>query len=398
MMFLTYIIGMLNVRIIGADPGRTLERISAQGIVLRDIRWEDPVTVCFSCSRKSRKSIAFLCRKQGDDVRFFGETGMTPLLKRMLKRSVLTSGLLVLFMLTLYLPTRVLFVRVEGNSTVPQRRILEAAESCGNQFGASRQWVRSEQMKNNLLEMVPELKWAGINTAGCVAVISVREQPVQTIRNASTGVSSIVAARDGRITSCTVTRGNGLCSPGQVVREGQLLISGYTDCGICIRVTEAEGEIFAETQRKIQTLTPIQRLIRREKGTVRKRYGIVLGKKRINLWKGSGISPVTCDRMYEEYYITLPGGFRLPVCLTVETLTDYTTDVQDISSEAVEDAMKAFSRKTVLESCIAGSILRETQNLTEENSCYVLESSFFCSEMIGRVIMEEIGETNGKTD
>ena len=25
--------------------------------------------------------------------------------------------------------------------------------------------------------------------------------------------------------------------------------------------------------------------------------------------------------MYEEYYITLPGGFRLPVCLAVETLT-----------------------------------------------------------------------------
>ena len=66
MMFLTYIFGMLNVRIIGADPGRTLERISAQGIVLRDIRWEDPVTVCFCCSRKSRKSIAFLCRKQGE--------------------------------------------------------------------------------------------------------------------------------------------------------------------------------------------------------------------------------------------------------------------------------------------------------------------------------------------
>jgi hypothetical protein len=70
----------------------------------------------------------------------------------------------------------------------------------------------------------------------------------------------------------------------------------------------------------------------------------------------------------------------------------------DVLPEQVENPLKTFARKTVLKSSIAGSILREKQTLTEESGCYVLESSFFCSEMIGRVITEEIGETNGKTD
>jgi sporulation protein YqfD len=155
-----------------------------------------------------------------------------------------------MFLLTIFLPTRVLFIHVEGNSTVEERRILEAAQECGIRFGASRRQVRSEKMKNRLLEKVPELKWAGVNTSGCTAVISVREQPVQEQRTGYTGISSIVAACDGRITSCTVTKGNGLCAPGQVVQKGQLLISGYLDCGICIRVTGAEGEIFAETRQE----------------------------------------------------------------------------------------------------------------------------------------------------
>ena len=57
-----------------------------------------------------------------------------------------------------------------------------------------------------------------------------------------------------------------------------------------------------------------------------------------------------------------------------------------------------LSRENVMREALSALEAQRAQNLTEENSCYVLESSFFCSEMIGRVITEEIGETNGKTD
>ena len=390
--------GTVHIRITGGDPAGTLERINRQGILLREIRWLDALTVSFLCGRKNRKIIGDICRRQGDDIRILEETGVIPMVKKTWARPVFAMGILLLFVLTLYLPTRVLFIQVEGNIDVPELRILEAAENCGIGFGASRKMVRSEQMKNQLLEAIPELKWAGINTSGCTAVISVREQPAEISHPVSTGVSSIVAVRDGRITSCTVTRGNGLCVPGQIVRQGQLLISGYTDCGICIRVTEAEGEVFAETRRKMRVITPVQRLYRLESGGEQKYYSLILGKKRINLWKGSGISPVSCGRMYEEYYITLPGGFRLPMCLRVETLINRELEIRDTPPEALEANMKAYSRNAVLADSIAGSILRQIQDLTQENGCYILDSSFFCSEMIGRVITEEIGETNGKTD
>ena len=36
--------------------------------------------------------------------------------------------------------------------------------------------IRSEKVKNSLLQRIPQLQWAGINTDGCVAVISVREK------------------------------------------------------------------------------------------------------------------------------------------------------------------------------------------------------------------------------
>ena len=398
MMFLTFLRGWIGLRITGADPGATLEKIRREGIALENIRWEDALTVSFHCSREHRHTIGRICMRQSDEMRCFEESGLIPSVKQILTRPLLTAGILVLLMLTMILPTRVLFIRIEGNSIVETRRILEAAQECGIRFGVSRRQIRSEKMKNRLLEKVPELKWAGINTAGCTAVISVREQPEQEQPAGYTGVSSIVAACDGRITSCTVTKGNGLCAPGQVVQKGQLLISGYLDCGICIRVTGAEGEIFAETRQEKRAVSPMQHLRFRENTDVKRRFSLILGKKRINFWKDSGISPVTCGRMYEEYYITLPGGFRLPVCLTVETLMDREVKATDILPEAIESGMTAFLREVVTEASVACSILREDQILREENGCYVLNGVFFCSEMIGRVITEEIGETNGKTD
>ena len=214
----------------------------------------------------------------------------------------------------------------------------------------------------------------------------------------SSGVSSIAACRDGFITSCTVTKGNPLCAPGQAVKKGEILISGYTDCGISIRVTAAQGEVFALTGHTLHIKTPVWHQSLQETGESRRRFSLIIGKKRINFWKGSGISDPTCGRMYAEYYITLPGGFRLPVCLTVETLTQRRFSPERLLPETLEQAMKHHSCRTVLRNTVAGQILREEHTLSEMEDGYVLRSRFLCEEMIGRVIKEEIGDTNGKTD
>ena len=94
---------------------------------------------------------------------------------------------------------------MEGNQNVPENLILELASQCGLSFGTERRQVRSEQVKNALLGAVPELEWVGINTAGCVATISVRERQKGENIGQAGGVSSIVASCDGMITGIVVT-------------------------------------------------------------------------------------------------------------------------------------------------------------------------------------------------
>ena len=390
--------GTIKVELTGAEPERTLRIINEQGIRLYRIQRSGELTVWFRCARQDRNAIHKICQKRGDNVSFSEEQGIFWLVADFFRRPVLAISLAVLFFLTIFLPTTVLFYQVEGNERIPEQQILEAAQKCGIQFGAARREVRSERMKNALLSTMPELQWAGINTSGCTGIISVRERQPESETVVSSGIRHIVAARDGYITDCTVVQGSAMCEPGQVVREGQILVSGYTDCGICVKVSDAIGEIMAQTDRRFCGWTPDQMEVRHGSSDARSRYSLILGKKRINLWKGSGISTATCGRMYEEYCMTLPGGFQLPVKLAVETLTDSTISVEPVSEEKISVSFMAFARSSVLNQMVAGSILRDEQQIVQGSGRFELNGRFSCQEMIGMVIREEIGETNGKND
>ena len=108
------------------------------------------------------------------------------------------------------------------------------------------------------------------------------------------GITSIVALRDGVISDLTVVQGNGVCQVGQAVKKGQLLVSGYTDVGLTIKATQAKAEIYAQTLRNIQMITPSPTSLRGEVSGKKTRYALRIGKKLIKLYKDSGISDGSC--------------------------------------------------------------------------------------------------------
>lgn len=386
--------GMLRLEITSAEPTKTIDTLTERGISLYQLEVLNDLTIQLTISRCDYTYVSSFCQKMGNTLRICRKEGVFWYLSELRKRPILLVGFTVLFMMLLFLPTRVLFFQVEGNNLLPTNRILEAAEASGIRFGVSRRSIRSEKMKNALLKELPELSWAGINTFGCRAVISVKEEQQSTTLPSMTGVAGIVASRDGVITSYTATRGNPVCTVGQTVKKNQLLISPYVNCGLSIKAVAAEGEVFAHTNRKIGTVTPYEHQVIQGNGQIQRRYSLIFGKKRINLHKGSGISDATCGRMYAEYYITLPGGFLLPIGLAVETIVSRISSAGKVSQPAAEQMLRSFSKDYVSHQMIAGTILSEKHVIQRMSQIWILDSIYVCSEMIGRTQAERNGEWN----
>lgn len=388
--------GQLWVELTSAEPELAVSAYAGAGIPMEDLQPQGALTLRFWMPRCCYPQARKLAQKRGDCLKILGKRGIYWMLPRLLRRPVLLLGAAVLTGLTLFLPSRILFVQVEGNAAVPARQILEAAAESGLAFGTSRRQVRSEKVKNALLSKIPQLQWAGVNTSGCVATVSVRERtglpPAQDLG----GVSSLCAMRDGYIRSITATAGTALVQPGQTVQAGQVLISGYTDCGLCLRGEQAKGEVFAQTQQELTAVLPAKWTLRGQSFAQRRSYSLLIGKKRINLWKDSGIWEDTCGRMYEEHYITLPGGFRLPLALCIQTRTTFALTSETIPEAQAGKELTDFARRTVLKRMVAGEIQQAAEHLRQDGGCFWLEARYVCQEMIARQRQEQIGENHGE--
>lgn len=387
--------GMLEVELVSADLWSDLEWLAQAGVTVHDVAIQDELTAHFRILQKDASRLDDLSKRIGSRFRIIRSAGVFWSLRAMLHRPILLGGIILVLVLTIFVPTRILFFQVDGNEWIESNRILEAAAQSGIRFGASRREVRSEQMKNALLSALPELQWAGVNTYGCKAVISVRER-AKPQEEKTADVRSIVAGRDGIILSCTADRGNLLCRPGQAVQRGEMLISAYTDCGFCIKAVRAEGEIFAQTSRSLQAVTPMQYQVRKDLSPGKRIYSLLIGKKRINFWKSSRIWDSTCGRIYTENYLTLPGGFQLPIALCWEAGIPAAQDNMDIPPEEASELLSDFGKEYLLNHLTAGTVLEKQEAFTQENGLCILSAHYSCTEMIGRIHMEQIGENHGQ--
>ena len=384
--------GTVYVQIITADVRGFLTAANDRGLELRNVEMSDPLTVRFELPGGSMKILSRLAARRGEKLTILVRRGLWWKLAALKNRPVLAAGIFLIAFLTFFLPSRVLLVEVEGNNTIPGAQIRETAEHCGIGFWSSRREVRSERVKNALLEAMPELRWAGVNTYGSRAVISVRERAIQPEEGTPPVVSSIVACRDGFILTCQTERGTALCAPGQTVTEGQVLISGVTDCGICVTRLRASGEVFAATNRQINAVTPAKCLKISPSDREKVTWSLIIGKNRINFYKSSGISPSTCGRMVTEYTLTLPGGFALPVKLLKETVSQRTLTESDVEEPAAAGMLTAFARDQLSRQMIAGTVTASLETVSSQDGCYRLAGNYACTEMIGRERAEQNGE------
>lgn len=392
MSYCSYFHNLMQVSVTSADINSVYDLIIREGFNVYSVAKLDELTSRFTIRREEYNDLQRILRKRGVTLCVTKKEGVYWSLRSYLKRPILYVFALFLLTMTILIPTRVFFVRVIGNTNISDKRIMDASNECGIRFGVSRRSIRNESLKNDILTIIPELEWAGINTQGCVATIIVREKGSEVSR-VDEGPCNIVAARDAVISSIVVSKGTSHCAVGDSVLKGQLLLSGYTDCGNVLLQGSAEGEVYGYSSRELDAVMPLAVL---KKGNMMKqeqRYSVVFGKKRINLWKGSGIWPTTCDRIYQEYWVSLPGGYTLPVGLIRETVRYY--DVSAGTTEIGEDDILSGMLRYLEQHMIAGSVLHQDVQLAQNNGVVMVSGVFGCHEIIGQQISEKLGEAYG---
>lgn len=290
-------------------------------------------------SARNFKRFSRLCEERGLPISVSSEKGFPVLWRRYAGRFGMWLGLLTAAVL-IYASSQVVWdVRVFGNASLDDQAIVDMLRENGFGVGTYLKSFDKDEIETRLLLSHREIAWISINVKGTTAHVEVKE----TVRGdrAEGTATDLVAAREGKIERIEAYDGNVCVKVGDVVRRGEVLVSGlYEDKG-ALRTAEAKGKIFARTFHTFEVEICLETTEKVYTDREWKEKYINFFSKRIKVFTNTGKMGGDCDIISYHNHFTMPGGVSLPI--GIETVCFREFEERTLSLTDEEAMQKAFS-------------------------------------------------------
>ena len=283
---------------------------------------------------------------------------------------------MVLFMAVIISSQRIIWdFDITGNERTPDSEIIAALEAVGCSSGAVISELDFGLIQNNCLMGENDLSWISVNMDGNLARVEVREKRVVPIKYKPTEgmFANIIAAEDGVIELCRVKNGKAVVYPGNIVRKGELLITGVINIGETgVRYEYADGEVMATVYREIESFVPFTIENQVATGEKKAEYQLKFFGKSINLSSRGSIDYNLYGKIIENEKLSLPFGITLPIWVTKTVYSEMREETVTVSEdEALRLAEKDASAK-LTDMADTLQVLSVSKNtVTEENGIRV---------------------------
>ncbi len=377
-----YVTGWALLEISGDRPERVLDAMAERNIPFWRPTAPAELTLTVRVPDRWAERSARLAESMGCAGKILTSQGLPALFRRLRRRTMLwvwaTAVAAVLFVGSAFIWQ----IGIEGNETISDRVILSALRQCGVDIGTFWPALSQDQVRNSVILQVPGIRWMTVTIRGGHARVIVRESRIPPWPVQEREYVNIVAKRAGLVEAVSAQRGTALTERGNMVLPGETLIGGYaTGRGGVQGPVRAMGGVTARTWYELTCRTPDTVLEKVYTGRSQSRWTLVIGKIRINFFKGSSICPAGCDKIIKNYPLAVEGLFTLPIALERAVYTAY--DTQAVPADRREEM------RSVLADYLAGRIGGDGEILSARFSDAAAEGALDvtlraeCREQIG---------------
>lgn len=232
----------------GIHLERFLNMAINEDIYLWDLKRLSETTMRLKVSRKGFKRLRHLAYKTKTKVSLCGKYGYFRWRKKALARKFFILSVLLAVVLIAFLSSLVLDIEVIGNTTVEKEVILEKLNEINLKKGVFRGNIDRDKVSNKLITDLDNISWVGITEEGTKVIIEVKERRPAPVIVPKEIPCHIVATKDAVIKNMTIENGDAAVQIGDVVAQGQVLISGIvTSEKADTRYLHAMGSVVGKT-------------------------------------------------------------------------------------------------------------------------------------------------------
>lgn len=282
----------------------------------------------------------------------------------------------------LFTHNRIWDVRVDGCSGENEGKIIKELEECGFSIGARWSHRDLSEVEVDFLKSTDIASWVNINRRGTVAYVTVIEKASHPKPDVKSGYANVVASHDAVIEEITVMRGVAAVKAGDVVKKGDLLISGIVTNEIGTEFCYAEGVVIgriSDTISYTSTDTEVKKLEKERRLT---KMSIKIFNFSLNIFNKTRNSINGCDIIDVVNEDSLFGA-KLPFTVYKQYAVSYESHPQKLDkSEMAHRASEGMSR-ALEEKLGEATLVRIRTEGNFSDGAYTLNSSVVYLEQIG---------------
>lgn len=307
----------------------------------------------------------------------FETCGLPALILKYRKRWGIAVGT-ILFLLITYISGRVIWtLNITGNCNISDEYIREVLSRVGCREGAVINQLDFAKINNAFLAESEGIAWISVNIDGTHANVELRE----TMKGSSPdngSIFNIVAAEDGQIERLAQIEGKPQVSINDVVKEGDILVSGaivYHEN--LLRYESACGSIYAYVTRDFQVEVPFRYKKKVYTGRKIDDKSAVFFKNNINLFTNYGIPYKFYDTIYEEKNLFIFGE-TLPLGISKISYREYTEKNIELTIEQARNEAIEKYRNKLTETLGKDELLEKTVSVKSDNDKITIKCSLYC--------------------
>ncbi|WP_078577107.1 sporulation protein YqfD [Salipaludibacillus agaradhaerens] len=289
--------GYMKIQVTHASPETFIKECQRQGVLTWEVTFQEEerftAYVLLTDLYKLKKMAKLLSCK----IKFEEKKGLPFLLKKLSNRKGLVAGILGFIAVLILLSNMVWTIEIEGTDPAMEHEVRHVLEQMGIKKGAFQYFLPApEIIQDNIMNELDGVTWIGVTKHGSSYHFQVVEKEIVEERP-TTGTGHLVASRKAVIHDLFVEKGNPLIKPNQVVKKGDILVSGELGKEGKTTFIAAEGEVIGEFWYKVRVKVPLSQTIETVTGRTAKKHGLKIGNMTVPVW---GFSGLNTDEKYKE--------------------------------------------------------------------------------------------------
>ncbi|MTI65994.1 MAG: sporulation protein YqfD [Firmicutes bacterium] len=283
-----YLRGYVIIKVEGLTLERFINLAITKDIYLWDIYRHDYTTLEAKVSIKGFKALRNVMKKVGCRSNIIEKKGFPFLIHRFKYRKMLAFGFIVSLGIIFFLTSFIWTVDIVSNGEIREDYLLEFLKKNNVKPGIKKNEVKINNIERMLLESMDTLSYVHADIVGTKLLIEVKKRDEIPKRVNKNIPCNIIADKKAVIEKVIAKNGKAEVEKGDIVKKGQILISGVLKDERMENplLVHSEGDILARTYYKKIIKEPIVKTIKEETGKKFVTKETKIGDKRIHMIDG----------------------------------------------------------------------------------------------------------------